>query len=374
MPEAVFEALAAGLPSAEAGRFLVEAERGISLLLLKTVAEAAGDGPVRSAFEMLVRLPAVERVLRYPTVGAWARNAARGEKGDGMAALAMAAAFHSGQGLELVVPAMDGVVTLPSAGRAVGSTGRPSDPGGTWLPVRTICASAGGATLRLTIDDLDPYRWPGVAASRLSTEEVTRWQSRLRQAWRLLCRHHGPLASELTTVVSVLVPLPGCGRLSGTSRDTFGSVAASLPATATGLALLLAHEVQHAKLTALLDLVDLLQPDEVGRLYYAPWRPDPRPLGGMLHGAYAHLGVAAFWRRQRHVDGSDDAHAQFMRWRDAAAEGVELVADSGALTALGHRFVDGIRVTLRDFERDQVPAAARRLAGQAATAHRTRYA
>jgi len=37
------------------------------------------------------------------------------------------------------------------------------------------------------------------------------------------------------------------------------------------------HEFQHSKL-------------------WAPWRTDPRPLGGLLQGVYAFLGVADTWR------------------------------------------------------------------------------
>jgi uncharacterized protein len=65
----------------------------------------------------------------------------------------------------------------------------------------------------------------------------------------------------------------------------------------------LTHEIQHVKLGALLDLVTLTLPDD-GRRYYAPWRDDPRPLGGLLHGVYAYLGVTEFWRRQRNLPGN----------------------------------------------------------------------
>ena len=60
----------------------------------------------------------------------------------------------------------------------------------------------------------------------------------------------------------------------------------------------LVHETQHLKLCALLDLVTLARPDD-GRRYYAPWRPDPRPAGGLLQGAYAFLGVSGFVGRAR---------------------------------------------------------------------------
>ena len=35
---------------------------------------------------------------------------------------------------------------------------------------------------------------------------------------------------------------------------------------------------------------------------YAPWRPEPRPVVGLLQGVYAHLGIARFWGAQWHVE------------------------------------------------------------------------
>jgi hypothetical protein len=43
-------------------------------------------------------------------------------------------------------------------------------------------------------------------------------------------------------------------------------------------------------------------PDD-GHRYYVPWRDDPRPISGLLQGAYAYLGVTGFWRTRRQPDG-----------------------------------------------------------------------
>src|SRR5581483_603165 len=92
-------------------------------------------------------------------------------------------------------------------------------------------------------------------------------------------------------------------------------------------AVTLAHELQHLKLGALLDIVTLALPDD-GRRYYAPWRDDPRPLGGLLQGAYAYFGVSGFWRPHwpsRHSDPADGLLAQALsssvRWLVRSAPG-----------------------------------------------------
>ncbi|WP_433731951.1 aKG-HExxH-type peptide beta-hydroxylase [Actinoplanes sp. CA-051413] len=31
-------------------------------------------------------------------------------------------------------------------------------------------------------------------------------------------------------------------------------------------------------------------------MHHAPWRDNPRPLGGLMHGVYAFFGFAGLWR------------------------------------------------------------------------------
>jgi HEXXH motif-containing protein len=63
--------------------------------------------------------------------------------------------------------------------------------------------------------------------------------------------------------------------------------------------------VAHAR-SATAAVTHLFEPGGEGRSY-APWRPDPRPLLGPFHRAYAHLGVADLWNRRRL---SGTAHAR----------------------------------------------------------------
>jgi uncharacterized protein len=126
------------------------------------------------------------------------------------------------------------------------------------------------------------------------------------------------------------------------------------------LALLIIHEFQHVKLGALIDMFDLYDRAE-RRLFFAPWRADPRPLVGLLQGTYAHIGVTDYWRLRRHqVAGSDasDAAGLFARWRMMTAEAIGTLAESGALTALGTRFVHGMRATVQPWLDEPVPASA----------------
>jgi HEXXH motif-containing protein len=212
----------------------------------------------------------------------------------------------------------------------------------------------------------------------LDPGEAQHWAAAFVDAWILLVRYHRRMASEVRTIITTLTPLHRAELYTSnaTSRATFGCVALSRPSDGRALALALIHEVQHAKLAALSDLVELVRPN-TQELYYAPWRDDPRPAEALLHGTYAHLGVAEFWRKQRYIDagrkGNLLAHAEYVRWRDAAAEAANTLRQCPDLTPLGHDFVNGIHETLRIWRRDHVPRAAAELARTAAESHRLQW-
>lgn len=427
LPAEAFAALAAGGGGAGVVRVLADVQYSKHLLLVWGVmdtARASGHAQARAAcqgYELLASIQehapgAVAAVLRYPSVGAWGECTLRALRGDRvpvagepaqLAGLAAAAAIRSGQPCAIDVPARDGMIGLPSVGQvrvppgpapdaaasvrctAAGTRviiGRhtvdiPADTGQdapAWRGLRPVRAAAGGLAIRLVVDDLDPYRMPSAAlGGRLDGAEVSRWQTVLREAWDLLVSQPGTTAEEIRAAIRVLTPLSPAthGQHSASSRQVFGCTALSPPSDGPGLAVTLAHEVQHAKLGALLDVVALTVPGHPKR-YYAPWRDDPRPVPGLLQGAYAYLGVSRFWRWQRHQeDGAAAirAHAEFARWRDAATMVCDVLLASGSLTGAGTAFVSGMRGTLREWAGEQVPAAALRLARRDSERHLARW-
>jgi hypothetical protein len=194
---------------------------------------------------------------------------------------------------------------------------------------------------------------------------VTDWQSLLDEAWYLLTRHHGDRAEAIAAGLRSLVPLQprrgGWEEVSATSAEAFGAVSLTQPREPLALAAALVHEFQHAKLAGLHDIVPLLVPDGPGDtdLNYAPWRPDPRPLGGLFQGAYAYLGLTHFWDdHRRRADGSAGrvAHFEYARWRDQVRHAVGILQASGQLTDLGSAFVAGMRRSLNRPRDTPVPA------------------
>jgi len=419
LPRNLLDALAAGGGGPDAIRVLAAAERSKHAILLHGVltgAQAVGHEQAMHAhrgYELLIAAqrmdPAsVEAVIRHPSVGAWALHTVRALRGGAaipgavpgaLCAVAAAAAIRARLPATIDVPVVSGVVVLPSLGLAIaGDEGAvvrstpdgaevtsaarqvelPSDPhqdGPGWRGLRHLRTGP----LKVLIDDLDPFRMPAAphVAPRLRAAEVGRWDATFQRAWWLLEQHHPSIAAEVATAVRVIVPLsvPQRGLVSSSSPEAFSAVALSEPPDPCTLAATLAHEVQHLKLSALLDSIDLTLPDD-GRRFYAPWREDPRPVSGLLQGAYAYLGVSRFWRRQRHLGNGHAtirAHAEFARWRWGAAGVVETLLSSGQLTPAGLDFVQGMARTLSTWQGEPVPEDALGLARQEAEQHLARW-
>jgi hypothetical protein len=100
----------------------------------------------------------------------------------------------------------------------------------------------------------------------------------------------------------------------------------------------LLHELQHSKLNALLDLVPL-QRSAKDRLCYAPWRRDPRPLSGLLHGFYAFVGVTEYWYRRWRSHQDRLAAFHFLHHQEQVWAALHALGPTPELTEAGARFV-----------------------------------
>ncbi|MFE8963418.1 HEXXH motif domain-containing protein [Streptomyces iakyrus] len=253
-----------------------------------------------------------------------------------------------------------------------------------WWPLR---GATPGPQTSCLLDDVDqvvvtaaerPYRLP--------EDELRLWRATAAGAMRLLRARHADYAAELDAGLRTLTPVPLAGGTSaghsGSAAEMFGGVTLSRPLHARDLAETLVHEMQHSKLAAVMHLVDLLaEPgtEEPGARYYAPWRDDPRPLYGLLHGTYAFMSVARFWSREAAVlsDPAERhrAHVRCARWREAASETKEaMLADRSALTGTGRRFVTAMGKALAELRTVPLPESAVREARRQAEAHRARWA
>jgi hypothetical protein len=340
LSDTAFADLAAGRPSPGTLDELRRAQLGKHLLLLSAILQAV---PAHWYADLRATDPAEIRALAAdPMFGAWAAGC--------LAALTDGA-----------TPSEAGIERLAAV---------PAAPRG-----RRLHAVRDGLAIDLRLDDADPVRTRlGLTPTgRLTDEQAAGWQACLDDAWRLLVDRHRAAAEVLAAVLSVLVPVepdPAAHGISATSAHAFGAVAMSAPADGTELAVGLLHETQHSLLNAVGHLFDL-QTDPAA-LGYSPWRDDPRPASGILHGAYAYLAVARFWRIERATHGGALAAFEFARWRAAVVSSADEML-GGGLTPAGARFVGALRDEAASWPAEPVPPAIARLAASANADHYLRW-
>jgi uncharacterized protein len=394
VPGAVLDVLATGYGGADELGMLAGTQRTMRRALVAAIPEAARDGKFDGAAQdgpawaLLSRLDrthrdVVDAVLGYPYVRVWATRCLRGQaEAADLVVVAAAAAIRAGADARLELPVRAGLVHLPGIGswrvdKTAGTVPIEISDGTAVLPVGSGAMPLRALTagpVSIVLDDLDPYRdcYGRHVAGRLADDELTAWQHEFGAAWQLIERDYPKYAPGLAAGLSAIVPLaptdPG-RHASATARDAFGAVAIARPGDPAVLALLLMHEFQHVKLGAVLDVLDLHDAADTG-LYYAPWRDDPRPLEGLLQGTYAHIAVADYWRIRRLTAGTETAASAFARWREQTMAAIDTLAAAPALTEVGRRFVDGMRITVTGWLTEPVPDAARVIAERETSEHR----
>jgi HEXXH motif-containing protein len=396
--------LAAGYGSAETLATLRSAQLSKHLLLIRSVLGARA--PAASSDAGLTVLAEAQRtapvqvgeLLAEPWVGAWAarclRDAGNGVPGASalsyLDTLAAVAAWRAGVDADLTVAARGGRVCLPATGAAAfdvsdetpvrirvragmmtlragstevvvsgGSAANVARSAGGWYPRRRLTAEHAGVRLSVAFDDTDPWRdcYQMPVADRLDAVAFAGWRRLLDEAWRLLVRSAPARASEVAAGLRSMVPLADAsgepGR-SGTSRDAFGAFALTTPADAVTFAVTIVHELQHTKLSALCDLLPLYE--HRSTRYFSPWRTDPRPISGLLQGAYAFLGVADLWQRLRAVPRlRERAEWEFAVVREQVGRAVRQLVGCPELTGVGRRFVAGLQAGLQPMWAVPVP-------------------
>jgi hypothetical protein len=335
LTDAALGALGAGRPDAATVALLRRAVLSRRLLQLRAIRAAVPAGTPRWYADLAaLDPPALREVLSRPLVGV--------RLADGLAAPQEAPRLLTG-------------VAAPRSASA-----------------RPLAAEDAGLALDVWLEDADPVRARlGLPpAGPLSDADTAAWRDGLAGAWRLLVERHRPAAAVLAGVLDCIVPVlpdPSARGVSASSAHAFGAVAMSAPEDPVTLAVGLLHEAQHSLLNAVGHLFELFaQPAPPG---YSPWRDDPRPASGVLHGAYAYLAVARFWR----AEPGELAAFEFARWRAAVASAAGALLGSGGLTPAGTRFVAALRAEVLPWLAEPVPARVARLAAAANADHRLRW-
>jgi HEXXH motif-containing protein len=331
----------------------------------------------------------LQTLLLCPQVGMWMAHALRclrGAPADSIPmwmhlgylnAIAVSAALRSGSDFQTSVPVWRGRAIFPALGYLQLSVDEPwgsvevaCSPSSlqvfadgdvisipingeaeiaNWHPLLRVAVSANGRGLSVVIDDFDPYRemlTENIWRDPLDAEQRIYWRDTTVAAWEMIARDHPERVGEISTGLLSVTPLQRAARFrpnGASSGDAFGAVLASEPDDPTQLAVGLIHEIQHSKLNALLHLFTFMEPSD--ELFHAPWRDDPRPLSGLLHGAYSFSAVTEFWDRRRTVDSGrakDLAHFEFALWKRQTRSCLDALKQRSELNDIGRHFVESM--------------------------------
>jgi HEXXH motif-containing protein len=423
LPPAAFVALRSEEP--EAAR-LAESRLSQHLLQIRLVLDevrrrARADGELAGIEESYAALAELQSVspehvaawIRDPQAAAWSVWCLRrllGRQDDGtplpidlayLGAAALSVALRAGTDVAVRAPVREGWLHLPALGRlrvappgvsavvpARVTGGRLSwrlagedlsvpaaeleKPSPRWQPLRRLAAGAAGHGWTLTLDDISPYRrlYGRPPLDRLDEHGARSWQELAGRAWELLAEHHAGWATAVQEMVTGLVPLTPVGTGDGISATAHGvvSVIGLTPQSdARRFAVTLVHEVQHSHMNTLHDVAPLY-PRADGRRYYSPWRDDPRPLDGILHGCVAFLGVADFWRVERRVAGRLGAFEFAMTTRQVSLSR-ETLQTAGQLTRPGRQLLASVDEVLGRWAEERIDPMVQRLAADLTEEH-----
>ncbi|MFS8198751.1 aKG-HExxH-type peptide beta-hydroxylase [Streptomyces sp. CWNU-52B] len=350
----------------------------------------AAASAARAGVSFSVRLTAGEDTLGLPSLGALRTP------GSGEGAAGTVDVVHRGGRTTLRRPGHADVVVHEAGhpGTVRGVSAATYSRAGCWIPAYSLPGLLPGSA-PVPLDDLDPYRMvnggfrhQGLSGpATLDGADRERWfhsWSGVLPVLRLGGEHR---VAEVAALLRCLVPLvaPAAsgehgrapGSCSGTRREAFGAVLSSTPPTAATFAATLVHEVQHAKLAALSDMVVLHREGPQER-YFAPWRPDPRPYDGLLQGVYSHVALADFFQRCALDPGArpgqrDAAWREHARYRAQVGTTLPVIARAGSLTPSGHRLVERLAEECERMSEHPPPRGVRIGAEAAVNAARERW-
>jgi len=253
-----------------------------------------------------------------------------------------------------------------------------------WQPVRMLHAEAEGQTVRVALDDLHYNRsvFAENFTGRLSEQTVARWQQQFRGAWEILLRHVPETALAAAGVLRAIIPYktPAYGMFTVSNSTHYRAIGSSIPDKPVNFAKEILHETSHNILDRLHDLVQFTDLMRFDQTCWSPWRRDPRPIGGHIHGMYAHSVLASFSRVMAgHATTEEDRQhftIDFARWRKkvkAAASILMRVVNVEGLDPASNNFVGCLLPKILELQSDVVDERIENFASDEVTDHYTAW-
>ena len=182
----------------------------------------------------------------------------------------------------------------------------------------------------------------------------------LRSAEAMIAQMWPEEARDIATFVKIVAPYrdasPNHTAFTVSSRQGAIFIGSAPPLPTAEMIL---HEKAHVKLRQIQKLDPLLRDplDDTLRVP-VPWRPDPRPIPGILEGLYVFAHVGEFYRRVARAAGSVEAAARQRQLSADLNHALGVLQAHARLTDMGRVFLDAMTVWVDDLSGQE---AARRV-------------
>lgn len=206
-----------------------------------------------------------------------------------------------------------------------------------------------GIEINAVDTDLHSAGQAGGPLDPLPPTRLASWQRVLITAWALIEDVWPALADEIRlgirTIVPVVSPLAAVHR-SASHHVAPGLVTMSFIDDPLVMAEAIVHEYHHQKLQALMAVDPLVAIQQDNAAHYSPWRPDPRPLRGLLHAVYTFIVIEEFYLR---LLGSSSGAAieprvlqRIYTCRRQVDIGLDVLRDGAEFTPLGRNLLEAM--------------------------------
>lgn len=192
----------------------------------------------------------------------------------------------------------------------------------------------------------------GLNKLAVAADDHERWRSAAASASIVLQGVWPEFLAAMLPNISTIVPIHGLDdgdSLSSSSGKRVGAVLASV-VPGVEFAEMLVHEYGHNLLYALMSRDEYVLPSD-GEHFYSPFRPDPRPLRGMLHALFSFVLVGEYYRRMCFARPMSSGYAErYSVVVVKVAVCIASIGDESSLFAAGKVLVERAFSTLQYFE------------------------
>jgi len=181
----------------------------------------------------------------------------------------------------------------------------------------------------------------------LGAKSVEEWAGVLREAFRLIDSAFPEIYAEMKLGLQQIIPVGYDEKkhLSASYQEFVGTIYLTLHPDILTMVEALIHEFSHTKMNMLWSL-DYVLHNAFSPLFASPFRPDPRPLHGILLGLHAFLPIEYFYERMtacNHAICNDPGwEKRRSRLRDLNRDAARTVALHGEPTVLGQRVLNDV--------------------------------